>query len=80
MTMSLTVAAHTFDPMKRHNPDGPGLVEGDLCGFYVAINDEVGHLCGRRADDLIHSGQPVDVRIPDLTGEVERLRAETVQR
>lgn len=68
--MTIAIPAHTFEPMKRANPDGSGLIDDPMCGYHYSINDEIGVFCTFTADHRVHDGSDVEVRVRDEEDEI----------
>jgi hypothetical protein len=74
-----TVPAHGFEPMKRANPNGVGLIDDPMCGYLHKLGDGnnlgdgAGVFCAETADHSVHSGTDQRVRVRELTdSEIER--------
>ncbi|GGN39702.1 hypothetical protein FHR83_006660 [Actinoplanes campanulatus] len=77
MTLT-TIPAHAFEPAKRANPNGPGLVDDPMCGYLHKIGDGnefgdgAGVFCAETADAPVHHGAAQKVRVREWTdAEIE---------
>ncbi|GAB7044901.1 hypothetical protein [Catenuloplanes indicus] len=49
------LAPHPFEPAKRANPNGPGLIDEAYCGFHQATDDQTGQFCMHLAGSPVHT-------------------------
>lgn len=77
MTLT-TIPAHTFEPAKRANPNGHGLINDTDCGYFHQLpdgnefGDGSGVFCSQPANDPVHNGTDKKVRVRELTdAEIE---------